>query len=74
MSFDSIVQVSVSEPVAQRLLTMIRAGLLKPGQPLLPARDLASMLGVAALAAYSGSDESAFYHGTVRLIGGCRFN
>lgn len=46
MSFDPIVQVSVSEQVAQRLLTMIRTGLLKPGQQLPPERDLASMLGV----------------------------
>lgn len=45
MSFDPIVQVSVSEQVAQRLLTMIRTGLLKPGQQL-PERDLAAMLGV----------------------------
>lgn len=46
MSFEPIVQVSVSEQVAQRLLTMIRTGLLKPGQQLPPERDLASMLGV----------------------------
>ncbi|MBN4665156.1 FadR family transcriptional regulator [Pandoraea nosoerga] len=46
MSFDPIVQVSVSEQVAQRLLTMIRTGLLKPGQQLPPERELASMLGV----------------------------
>ncbi|VVE56621.1 FadR/GntR family transcriptional regulator [Pandoraea anhela] len=46
MSFDPIVQVSVSEQVAQRLLTMIRTGLLKPGQQLPPERDLATMLGV----------------------------
>ncbi|WP_374624661.1 FadR/GntR family transcriptional regulator [Pandoraea sp.] len=46
MSFDPIVQVSVSEQVAQRLLTMIRTGLLTPGQQLPPERDLASMLGV----------------------------
>ncbi|VVE56369.1 HTH-type transcriptional regulator LutR [Pandoraea iniqua] len=46
MSFDPIVQVSVSEQVAQRLLTMIRTGLLKPGQQLPPERDLAAMLGV----------------------------
>ncbi|MCI3204565.1 MULTISPECIES: FadR/GntR family transcriptional regulator [Pandoraea] len=46
MSFDPIVQVSISEQVAQRLLTMIRTGLLKPGQQLPPERDLATMLGV----------------------------
>ncbi|AKM32033.1 transcriptional regulator [Pandoraea faecigallinarum] len=46
MSFDPIVQVSVSEQVAQRLLTMIRTGRLKRGQQLPPERDLASMLGV----------------------------
>jgi DNA-binding FadR family transcriptional regulator len=46
MSFEPIVQVSISEQVAQRLLTMIRTGLLKPGQQLPPERDLASMLGV----------------------------
>ncbi|APD11222.1 transcriptional regulator [Pandoraea vervacti] len=46
MSFDPIVQVSVSEQVAQRLLTMIRTGVLKPGEQLPPERDLASMLGV----------------------------
>ncbi|WP_150561929.1 FadR/GntR family transcriptional regulator [Pandoraea bronchicola] len=46
MPFDPIVQVSVAEQVAQRLLTMIRTGLLKPGQQLPPERDLASMLGV----------------------------
>jgi len=32
MSFDPIVQKSISEQVAQRLLTMIRSGLLKPDQ------------------------------------------
>jgi len=48
MSFDPIVQKSISEQVAQRLLTMIRSGLLKPDQQLPPERELASMLGVAA--------------------------
>jgi GntR family transcriptional regulator, transcriptional repressor for pyruvate dehydrogenase complex len=46
MSFDPIVQKSISEQVAQRLLTMIRSGLLKPDQQLPPERELASMLGV----------------------------
>lgn len=46
MSFDPIVQKSISEQVAQRLLTMIRSGLLKPGQQLPPERELAAMLGV----------------------------
>lgn len=46
MSFTPIVQKSISEQVAQRLLTMIRSGLLKPGQQLPPERELAAMLGV----------------------------
>lgn len=46
MSFDPIVQKSISEQVAQRLLMMIRSGLLKPDQQLPPERELASMLGV----------------------------
>ncbi|MCA1323147.1 FadR/GntR family transcriptional regulator [Herbaspirillum sp. alder98] len=46
MSFDPIVQKSISEQVAQRLLTMIRSGLLKPDQQLPPERELAAMLGV----------------------------
>lgn len=46
MSFDPIVQKSISEQVAQRLLGMIRGGELKPGQQLPPERELASMLGV----------------------------
>lgn len=46
MSFDPIVQVSVSEQVAQQLLTMIRSGRLKPGEQLPPERELAAMLGV----------------------------
>jgi GntR family transcriptional repressor for pyruvate dehydrogenase complex len=46
MSFDPIVQKSISEQVAQRLLTMIRSGLLKPAQQLPPERELAAMLGV----------------------------
>ncbi len=46
MSFDPIVQKSISEQVAQRLLSMIRSGLLKPGQQLPPERELANMLGV----------------------------
>jgi GntR family transcriptional repressor for pyruvate dehydrogenase complex len=46
MSFDPIVQKSISEQVAQRLLTMIRSGLLKPDQQLPPERELASLLGV----------------------------
>ncbi len=46
MSFDPIVQKSISEQVAQRLLSMIRGGLLKPDQQLPPERELAAMLGV----------------------------
>ncbi|MBB3211287.1 GntR family transcriptional repressor for pyruvate dehydrogenase complex [Herbaspirillum sp. Sphag1AN] len=46
MSFDPIVQKSIAEQVAQRLLSMIRSGLLKPDQQLPPERELATMLGV----------------------------
>ena len=46
MSFAPIIQTSVSEQVAQRLLHMIRTGQLKPTQQLPPERELASMLGV----------------------------
>jgi len=46
MSFDPIVQKSIAEQVAQRLLSMIRGGLLKPDQQLPPERELATMLGV----------------------------
>jgi len=46
MSFNPIVQTSVSEQVAQRLLQMIRSGELKPSQQLPPERELAVMLGV----------------------------
>ncbi|MGS0741714.1 FadR/GntR family transcriptional regulator [Glaciimonas sp. GG7] len=46
MSFAPIIQTSVSEQVAQRLLQMIRTGQLKPTQQLPPERELATMLGV----------------------------
>jgi GntR family transcriptional regulator, transcriptional repressor for pyruvate dehydrogenase complex len=46
LTFPPIVQRSVSEQVAQSLLSMIRTGLLKPGQQLPPERELALMLGV----------------------------
>ena len=46
MPFDPIIQTSVSEQVAQRLLQMIRTGQLKPTQQLPPERELATMLGV----------------------------
>jgi len=46
MSFDPIIQKSIAEQVAQRLLGMIRAGELKPEQQLPPERELATMLGV----------------------------
>jgi len=46
MSFAPIVQTSVSDQVAQRLLHMIRSGELKPSQQLPPERELAVLLGV----------------------------
>ncbi|MDY7577217.1 FadR/GntR family transcriptional regulator [Herbaspirillum sp. RTI4] len=46
MSFDPIIQTTVSEQVAQRLLGMIRSGQLKPNQQLPPERELAAMFDV----------------------------
>lgn len=45
-SFDPIMQRSVAEQVAQRLLTMIRTGALQREQRLPPERELATLLGV----------------------------
>lgn len=46
MSFEPIIQQSVAERVARRLLAMIRAGQLKAGERLPPERELAILLGV----------------------------
>ena len=46
MSFDPIIQKSIAEQVAQRLLSMIRNAELKPEQQLPPERELATMFGV----------------------------